>query len=68
LTLTPAMYLVSLAWQWSWGIRLVEVAFLPSLFLSIAAGLLAFKRAQARRLSKEDASPTNEHREEPSSF
>lgn len=57
LTLTPAMYLAFLALQWSWGTRLVEVAFLPSLFLSIAAGLLAYKRAQSRRTSSEDRMP-----------
>jgi hypothetical protein len=54
LTLTPVMYLAFLALQWPWGIRLVEVAFLPSLFLSVAAGLLAFKRAQSRRMSNKD--------------
>jgi ABC-type sulfate transport system permease component len=48
-TLTPAMYLVFHALQWAWAIRLVEEAFLPSLFLSVAAGLLAYKRAQARQ-------------------
>jgi hypothetical protein len=48
-TLTPAMYLVFQALQWAWAIRFVEKAFFPSLFLSIAAGLLAYKRAQARQ-------------------
>lgn len=48
-TLTPAMYLVFQALQWTWAIRIVEGAFLPSLFLSVAAGLLAYKRAQARQ-------------------
>jgi hypothetical protein len=48
-TLTPAVYLVFQALQWTWGIQAVEDAFLPSLFLSVAAGLLAYKRAQARQ-------------------
>ena len=48
-TLTPAMYLVFQALQWAWAIRLVEEAFFPSLLLSVVAGLLAYKRAQARQ-------------------
>ena len=57
LTLTPAMYFAFRALQWPWGIRIVEVAFLPSLFLSVAAGLLAYKRAQTRRMSSEGRMP-----------
>jgi ABC-type sulfate transport system permease component len=56
-TLTPAMYLVFHALQWAWAIRLVEEAFLPSLFLSVAAGLLAYKRAQARQALLERDEP-----------
>ena len=49
LTLMPALYLAFQAMQWTWATRLVEGAFLPSLFLSVLAGLLAYKRIQARR-------------------
>jgi small-conductance mechanosensitive channel len=56
-TLTPAMYLVFQALQWAWAIRIVEEAFLPSLFLSIAAGLLAYRRAQARQALLERDEP-----------
>jgi hypothetical protein len=56
-TLTPAMYLAFRAWQWPWATRLVEAAFLPSLFLSVAAGLMAYKRAQARRRVIENRTP-----------
>jgi hypothetical protein len=57
LTLTPAMYLTFQALQWPWATRMVEAAFFPSLLLSVAAGLLAYKRAQARRMSSEDHVP-----------
>ena len=56
-TLTPAMYLAFRAWQWPWATRLVEAAFLPSLFLSVVAGFLAYKRAQARRMVIENCAP-----------
>jgi hypothetical protein len=56
-TLTPAMYLVFHALQWAWAIRIVEDAFLPSLFLSVAAGLLAYRRAQARQALLERDEP-----------
>jgi hypothetical protein len=56
-TLTPAMYLVFQALQWTWAIRIVEEAFLPLLFLSIAAGLLAYRRAQARQALLERDEP-----------
>jgi hypothetical protein len=56
-TLTPAMYLVFQALKWAWAIRLVEEAFFPSLFLSVAAGLLAYKRAQARQTLLERDEP-----------
>jgi hypothetical protein len=56
-TLTPAMYLVFQALQWTWAIRIVEGAFLPSFFLSVAAGLLAYKRAQVRRALMEHDQP-----------
>ena len=49
-TLTPALYLSFQAVQWTWATRIVEEAFLLSLFLSILAGLLAYKLIQARRL------------------
>ena len=51
------MYLVFQALQWAWAIRLVEEAFLPSLLLSVAAGLLAYKRAQARQALMERDEP-----------
>jgi hypothetical protein len=56
-TLTPAMYLVFRAWQWPWATRLVEATFLPSLFLSVVAGFLAYKRAQVRRMMIENRAP-----------
>ena len=56
-TLTPAMYLVFQALQWPWAIRLVEEAFFPSLFLSVAAGLLAYQRAEARQALLERDEP-----------
>jgi Kef-type K+ transport system membrane component KefB len=49
LTLTPAMYLAFQALRWTWATRLVEGAFMPALFLTVLAGLIAYKRAQARR-------------------
>jgi hypothetical protein len=54
LTLTPALYLAFQAWQWTWATRIVKGAFLPALFLSVLAGLLAYKRIQARRTLMEN--------------
>ena len=48
-TLTPAMYLAFHALQWKGALRVVELAFPPTLLLAGAAGLLAYQRAQRRR-------------------
>lgn len=48
-TLTPAMYLAFHALQWKGALRVVELVFPPALLIAIAAGLLAYQRAQVRR-------------------
>lgn len=48
-TFTPAMYLAFHALQWKGALRVVELAFPFALLLAIAAGLLAYQRAQMRR-------------------
>jgi hypothetical protein len=58
-TLMPAMYLAFHALQWTWATRIVEAAFLPSLVLSVLAGLLAYKRVQARRILMGNHEPDN---------
>lgn len=45
-TFTPAMYLAFHALQWKGALRVVELAFPPALVLAVAAGLLAYQRAQ----------------------
>jgi hypothetical protein len=63
LTLTPAMYLVFHALQWKRALDIVEAVFLPALLLAVAAGLLAYQRARARRASWPDAQSHREHQE-----
>jgi hypothetical protein len=54
LALTPAMYLAFHALQWERALRIVEIAFFPALFLSVAAGLFAYQRARIRRTLWDD--------------
>ena len=61
LTLTPSMYLVFHALQWETAVRVVEMAFPPTLLLALGGGLLAYQRAKARRAMWDSDNTPDEH-------
>ncbi|MDE0205926.1 MAG: hypothetical protein OXP66_07860 [Candidatus Tectomicrobia bacterium] len=49
LTLAPSLYIVFHALQWDRALQVLEIAFLPALFIGGIGALYAYQRVKARR-------------------
>jgi hypothetical protein len=65
ITLTPAMYLMFHALQWTRALQIVEACFFPALLLAGIAGLLAYQRVRSRQAlwQQEHPPPESPHTE-----
>lgn len=49
LTLTPSLYIAFHALRWERALQVLEIAFLPALFIGGIGALYAYQRVKARR-------------------
>ena len=49
LTLTPSLYIAFHALRWEKAVQVLEIAFLPALFIGGIGALYAYQRVKARR-------------------
>lgn len=49
LTLAPSLYIVFHALRWEKALQILEIAFLPALFIGGIGALYAYQRVKARR-------------------